>query len=64
MKQETDVMHNQVVSPIELCTYAICNLSRNDISEMRQLYTSPNAPADLKFALECIAISMQEREEP
>lgn len=30
---------------------------------MRQLYASPNAPADLKFALECIATIFQEREE-
>lgn len=60
-KRDIDRITAEMVAPIEHSATALTNLTRNELSEMKQLYASPNTPPDLRFALECIAITLQEK---
>lgn len=58
-KRDLDRIIAEMAAPIEGSALSLANLTRNELSEMKQLYASPNTPADLRFALECMAIVLQ-----
>jgi len=50
-----------MAAPVDNAANAIANLTRNELSEMKQLFLSPNTPTDLRVAVECLAIAFQEK---
>jgi hypothetical protein len=50
-KRDIDRTVAELAAPVENSATAIVNLTRNELSEMKQLYASPNTPPDLRFAL-------------
>lgn len=62
-KAELDKMTAEVMAPLNNILELIGSLTRNDLSEMKQLYSGQNVPADLRTALDCVAIIFQEKED-
>jgi hypothetical protein len=58
-----DKLTSEVMAPLTNVLELIASLTRNDISEMKQLYSGQNVPADLRTALDCVAIILQEKED-